>query len=126
MQFTLIMLSLLDYVVLLPASVCPPNIDNYEFGENEVLLLVPLYNTEIGYFKGLKKWLGYITIRGDPDEQFHSYGFDEKKFKVLFASMKQPLPNIFQGTAFKRNVSFLIDSKGKFIKNVFLSSIYYR
>ena len=61
----------LDYVVLaqiLPVSVCPPNIDNYESGENEVLLLVLLYNTENGYFKGLKKWLGYITIHGDPDE----------------------------------------------------------
>ena len=35
----------LDYVILaqiLPASICPPIIDNYEFGENEVLLLVPL------------------------------------------------------------------------------------
>ena len=47
----------LDYVVLaqiLPASVCPPNTDKYEFGENEMLLLVPLYNTKNGYFKGLK------------------------------------------------------------------------
>lgn len=47
-----------DYVVLapiLPASVCPPNIDEHEFKENEVLLLVPLYNTKNGYFKGLKK-----------------------------------------------------------------------
>ena len=26
--------------------------------------------------------------------------------------MKQPLPNIFQGTAFKKHVSFLIDCKG--------------
>ena len=105
----------LDYVALaqiLPASVCPSNIDSYEFQENEVLLLVPLYNTENGYFKGLKKWLGYITIRGDPDEQFYSYGFDEEKPKVLCASMKQPLPNIFQGTAFKKHIPFLIDAKG--------------
>ena len=44
------------YVVIaqiLPASVCPPNIENYEVAENEVLLLVPLYNIENGYFKGL-------------------------------------------------------------------------
>ena len=26
--------------------------------------------------------------------------------------MKQPLPNIFQGTAFKKHVRFLIDSRG--------------
>ena len=48
----------LDYVVIaqiLPASICPPNIENFKFAENEVLLLLPLYNTENGYFKGLKK-----------------------------------------------------------------------
>ena len=48
----------LDYVILaqiLPAGVCPPNIDNYEFAENEVLLLVPLYNTKNRNFRGLKK-----------------------------------------------------------------------
>ena len=56
--------------------------------------------------------MGYITIRGDREEQFYSYGFDEEKSKVLCASMKQLLPNIFQGTAFKKHVPFLIDSKG--------------
>ena len=93
-------------------SVCPPNIGSYEFQQNEVLLLIPLYNIENGYFKGLKKWLGYITIRGDPGEQFYSYGFDEEKSRILCASMKQPLPNIFQGTACKKHVPFLIDAKG--------------
>ena len=55
--------------------------------------------------------MGYTTTRGDPDEQLYSYGFDEEKSKVLCAGMKQPLPNIFQGTAFKRYVPFLIDAK---------------
>ena len=76
----------LDYVVIaqiLAASICPPNIENYKFAENEVLFLLPLYNTENGYFKGLKKWLGYITIRGDPDEQFYSYGFVKRSLKFF-------------------------------------------
>ena len=59
----------------------------------------------------------YITIRGDPDEQFYSYGFNEEKFKVLCASMKQPLPKISQGTAFKKHVPFLIDAKGSEISS---------
>ena len=75
-------------------------------------MLVPLYNTENWYFKGLNKWLGYITIRGDPDEQFYFYGFNEEKSKILCASIKQPLPNIFQSTAFKKHVPFLIDARG--------------
>ena len=94
----------LDYVVLaqiLPANVWPPNInDDYVYADNEVPLLVPLYNIENGYFKGLRKWLGYTTIRMDQDEQFHGHGYDEEKSKILCANMKQPLPNIFQGTAF--------------------------
>ena len=77
-----------------------------------MLWLVPLYNTENWYFKGLNKWLGYITIRGDPDEQFYSYGFNEEKSKILCASIIQPLPNIFQSTAFKKHVPFLIDARG--------------
>ena len=94
----------LDYVVLaqiLPANVWPPNInDDYVYADNEVPLLVPLYNIENGYFKGLRKWLGYTTIRMDQDEQFPGHGYDEEKSKILCANMKQPLPNIFQGTAF--------------------------
>ena len=48
----------LDYVVIaqiLPASTCPPDIGGgYEFKENQVLMLVPLYNTENGHFRGLR------------------------------------------------------------------------
>ena len=48
----------LDYVVItqiLPASTCPPDIGSgYEFKENQVLMLVPLYNTENGHFRGLR------------------------------------------------------------------------
>ena len=59
----------LDYVVfaqILPASVCLPDLGcGYELKENEVLMLVLLYNTENGDFRGLRNWLGYITICGD-------------------------------------------------------------
>ena len=62
-------------------------------------------------FKGLRKWLRYIIIRGDPDQQFYSYGYDEEKSKVLCANMKQSLRNIFEGTAFKKHVPFSVESK---------------
>ena len=53
----------LDYVIIaqiIPASNCPPDLDNYVFKENEVLIYVPLYNTETGHFRGIKKWLEFI------------------------------------------------------------------
>ena len=42
---------------------------------------------------------------------FFSYGYDEKRSKVLYSSFKHPLPNIFQGTAFKKHAKMLIEEK---------------
>ena len=47
------------------------------------MLHVPLYNTENGYFRGVKKWFVYIMVRGDSDETFFSYGYDEERQKIL-------------------------------------------
>ena len=48
----------LDYVILgqiIPANNSSPDLDNYVLKENEVILNTPLYNTETGYFRGVKK-----------------------------------------------------------------------
>ena len=50
-------------------------------------------------------------VRGDSDETFFSHGFDEERSKVLYSSFKHPLPNIFQGTAFKKHAKMLIEDK---------------
>ena len=78
----------LEYVILgqiMPVVNSDPSIDldNYQFKENECLLYVPLYNTENGLFRGLGKRLGYITLRGDKNETFFSYGYDSEKSKLL-------------------------------------------
>ena len=47
----------IDYVItgqLILANNCP-DLDNYRLKENEVILYVSLYNTENGYFRGVKK-----------------------------------------------------------------------
>ena len=46
---------------------------------------MPLYNTENGLHRGLTKKLGYITLRGDANEQFFSYGFDKERQKLCIA-----------------------------------------
>ena len=106
----------LEYVILgqiIPLANPDPSIDldNYEFKDNECLLYVPLYNTETGLFKGLGKRLGYISLRGDKKETFYSYGYDKERSKLLYCTMKQPLPNIFQCTSFKKHKDFLIQEK---------------
>ena len=106
----------LEYVVLgqiMPLANPDPSIDldKYEFKENECLLYVPLYNTENGLFKGLAKRVGYIKLRGDKNQTFYSYGFDSERSKLLYCSFKQPIPNIFQCTSFKKHRQFLINEK---------------
>ena len=49
--------------------------------------------------------------RGDEDEMFLSYGYDEDKSSVLYSTVKQILPNIFQGTSFKKHNPVLLDQR---------------
>ena len=98
-------------VQILPVANPPPglDLDTNKFEKNEVLIYTPLYNTENGLYRGLTKKLGYITLRGDANETFFSYGFVKELSKVLYCLSKQPLPNIFQCTAFKKHVHFLMN-----------------
>ena len=96
----------LEFIILgqiLPFANPDPkiNLDNHDFKDNEVLLFVSSYNTETGLYHGLKKKLGYITLRGDVNEQFFSYGCNKENSKVLFCTAKQSIQNIFHCTAFK-------------------------
>ena len=61
-----------------------PDLDNYCLKENEVILYVPLYNTEHGYFRDAKKWLAYIMVQGDSNKTFFSYWYDEERSKIHF------------------------------------------
>ena len=42
---------------------------------------------------------------------FFSYGYNEERSKVLYSSFKHPLPNIFQGTAFKKHAKIFVEEK---------------
>ena len=100
---------------LLPLINSAADIEKYECEENEVKLLCPVCNTESGRFLGLEKRLAVISIRGDSDEYFLSYGYDIEKSKVLFSTYKMMLPNFFQSTCFKKYKDFLkSDDKGEF------------
>ena len=79
----------LEFVIIgqiLPMANPPPNIDfdKYDYKENEVLIFTPLYKTENGLYRGLSRKLGYVTLRGNQNESFYSYGFDKQNTKVLY------------------------------------------
>ena len=48
-------------------------------------------------------------MRGDTNETFYSYGFNKERSKIFHCVNKQPLPNIFQCKAFKKNSAFLVN-----------------
>ena len=52
-------------------------------------------------------------MRGDINERFFSYGYSKEKSKVLFCTVKQPIPNIFHCTAFKKHMGYLLDENEK-------------
>ena len=100
----------LDYVVIgqiVPGANVDPKIDldKYKYKENEVMLYMLVYNTATGLYGGLTKKLAYITLRGDPKEKFWSYGYSKETSFLLYCSLKTPLPNIFNCTAFKKHIT---------------------
>ena len=58
-------------------------------------------------------------VRGDEDELFLSYGYNEEKSMVPFSSCKQALPNIFQGSSFKKHNQMLLNGNDDFSKLFF-------
>ena len=113
----------LDYIILaqiLPVINFPDNLDNYQYEDNEVLLYVPLYNTQDGLYRGLKKSLTNIVLRGDELETLYSYESDKEKSKSLYSVNKQPLPNIFQTTAFKKHTLYLMDQRNQEFSKMFM------
>ena len=85
------------------------NIEMYEPEDNEALIYVPMYNTETGLYYGLSKKLGLITLRGDAEESFFSYGYSKEKSALLYCSMKAPSPNTFSSTCFQKHKQLLLD-----------------
>ena len=89
---------------IVPAAYAPEDIEYYECVENEVKIIRPLFNLEIEKFKGLKKNLAHINVRGSENEAFFNYGFSQDKSKILYITIKQRIPNAYSGTAWKRHI----------------------
>ena len=103
-----------DFVILaqiMPLANIDPliNLDTYEPKDNEVVIYVPMYNTVTGLYYGLSKKLGLVTLHGDAQERFFSYGYSKEKIALLYCSMKAPLPNTFTSTCFQKHKQLLLD-----------------
>ena len=87
----------------------PEDISTYICSNNEVKLLPCVYDLESGDFKGIRKQIAFIVLRGDVDETFLSYGFNKIKSKVLYSFSKQQIPNAFVSVAFQKHFDEIIN-----------------
>ena len=103
---------------IMPYAVLDPeiNLETYTPKENEAIIYCPLYNTTTGLFYGITRKLGLITVLGDEQEQFFSYGYSKEKSKVLYCSMKTQMPNIFSSTCFKKHKQLLLEQHENSVK----------
>ena len=103
---------------IMPLVVLDPAIDlkSYVPRDNEAIIYCPLYNVNTGLFYGLTRKLGLITVLGDENERFFSYGYSKEKSKVLYCTMKTQLPNIFSSTCFKKHTNLLLEQHKNGVK----------
>ena len=89
----------------------PLKIDQYVCKDNEFKLFICMYDLQTGEFLGSRCEVAFIVLRGDERELFLSYGFDTKKFLVLYSSLKQEIPDAFISTSFKKHYSEIMNDR---------------
>ena len=109
-----------DYVILGQIVVFRSTPESEKFDElikNDkklVKVYMPMYDVTTGKFLGVKESVGYIMIRNREDEVFLSYGYSAEHSTSLYCYQKQPIPNIFRGTAFNTHkLSNYLESKAE-------------
>ena len=65
-------------------------------------MIRPKYNAETREFLGSYETVGFMVVRGSPDEVFLNYGYDKGKPKVLYSHCRRRIPNTFSGSIFNR------------------------
>ena len=99
----------------------------YECAADEVTLIRHLHNISSREFKGLTKPLAYIMVKGDDNETFFLYGYDNNKSKIIYSAGKKRLPNVFTGTVFKKYTTEILNKHRNeiFSKNFFFLFAFY-
>ena len=85
----------------------PNDTEMYECKKNEAKLIKCLYDQTTNNCLGLRKELAYIVLCGDSMECFFSYGYNEKKSKILYSVAKDKIPNAIVSP--DKEVSFQAD-----------------
>ena len=83
----------------------------------------PQYNPKTGEFKGLYETVGFLVVRGSPEEVFFNYGYDKEKPETLFSRYRRKIPNSFSRTIFNRHRTMIESGEVEVeMSNIFSSS----
>ena len=95
-----------DYYIIGQANerIKPPeDLENYVYQDREVKIYRPRCDPATGNFLGLYKTLGFIVVRGEPEEHFLDYGYYKKIIKFYILIINKSIPSSFSGTFFNRH-----------------------
>ena len=107
-----------DYIILaqIVAFRSPPeNVDEIIKNDKKLVkIYMPMYDITTGKFLGVKESVGNIMIQNEEQETFLSYGYSSEHSSTLYCHSKQPIPNIFRGTAFNTHkLSTYLENKSQ-------------
>ena len=77
-----------DYHIIGQVNECinpPEDLENYVCQDREIKIYRPRYDLVTGNFLGLHETLGFIVVRGDPEEHFLDYGYCKQNSKILYS-----------------------------------------
>ena len=111
---------------LVVAANQPENTDEYNYKKNEVRLIACLNDKSTDELLGLNLQLACIILRGDMDESFFSYGYNDEKSKVLNSAAKDRIPNPIISTCFKKHFHEIMNERRHNEESSGLFSTYHR
>ena len=90
------------------------NLEKHVFKENEALLYMPIYNKATKLYGSLTKKLAHITLRGDDNSRFHSYGYSKENSSFLYCTILDENQNRAKFSKMFLYLPSTLDRKEKF------------
>ena len=75
--------------------------------KDEVKYCRPRYDRGTGKFLGIYETVGFLLVRGDPNEVFLSCEYDSETSKILYSNFKKKIPSNFSSMLFNQHIKLI-------------------
>ena len=83
---------------IVESSKPPQDVSSYTLRGNEGKMVRSKCDSKTSEFKGLYETIGYLVVRGSPEDVFFNYGCDKEKSKVLYSHTEGEFQTLFLGS----------------------------